>query len=433
MIAILIDFGSTFTKVTAVDLTQAQVLGRSQSPSTVSTDVREGLLHALTLLHEQHAVFDERPKDLSILSGKMVLASSSAAGGLRIAVVGNVPGLTVEAANQAALGAGAKIVGSTAFKLNPDKIAHMVGLRPDLILLTGGVDGGDGETILHNAKLLAGSALAVPIVAAGNRAVTEEVVAVLQQAGKDVRVVDNVMPKAGNLAVEAAREAIREIFMARITQAKGLDGLAGMVPVVLPTPMAVLQGVRIGADGVADEQGWGDMLVVDVGGATTDVHSIGYGHPQGENVIAQGLAESYAKRTVEGDLGIRFNAATIVGRVGLDKLIDDLRQGFPESRVEGPQLSDYIEQITQETGTVPLEKWHIAADAVLANNAVTLAVERHVGRRERIVAREGEAWVHSGKDMRDTHTLIGTGGIFVHNPHAGYILAQRPATDAHGV
>jgi len=82
---------------------------------------------------------------------------------------------------------------------------------------------------------------------------------------------------------------------------------------------------------------------------------------------------------------------------------------------------------------VPLEKWHIAADAVLANNAVTLAVERHVGRRERIVAREGEAWVHSGKDMRDTHTLIGTGGIFVHNPHAGYILAQRPATDAHGV
>ncbi len=433
MIAILIDFGSTFTKVTAVDLTQAQVIGRSQSPSTVSTDVREGLLHALTLLHEQHAVFDERPKDLSILSGKMVLASSSAAGGLRIAVVGNVPGLTVEAANQAALGAGAKIVGSTAFKLNPDKIAHMVGLRPDLILLTGGVDGGDGETILHNTKLLAGSALAVPIVAAGNRAITEEVVAVLQQAGKAVRVVDNVMPKAGNLAVEAAREAIREIFMARITQAKGLDGLAGMVPVILPTPMAVLQGVRIGADGLADEQGWGDMLVVDVGGATTDVHSIGYGHPQGENVIAQGLPESYAKRTVEGDLGIRFNAATIVGRVGLDKLIDDLRQGFPESRVDGPQLSDYIEQITQETGTVPLEKWHIAADAVLANNAVTLAVERHVGRRERIVAREGEAWVHSGKDMRDTHTLIGTGGVFVHNPHAGYILAQRPATDAHGV
>jgi len=432
-LAILIDFGSTFTKVTAVDLTQAQVIGRSQSPSTVATDVREGLLRALTQLHEQHAVFNERPKDLSILSDRMVLASSSAAGGLRIAVVGNVPGLTVEAANQAALGAGAKIVGSTAFKLNADKIANMVGLRPDMILLTGGVDGGDGETIVHNAHLLAASALTVPIVAAGNRAVADEVVAVLRHAGKEVRVVDNVMPKAGKLAVEAAREAIRELFMARITQAKGLDGLAGMVPVVLPTPMAVLQGVRIGADGAADEKGWGDMLVVDVGGATTDVHSIGYGQPQGENVIAQGLAESYAKRTVEGDLGIRFNAATIVGRVGLDKLIDDLRQEFPDCSVEDAQLSDYIEQITQETGKVPQAKWHLAADAVLANNAVTLAVERHVGRRERIVAREGEAWVHSGKDMRDTHTLIGAGGVFVHNPHASYILSQRPLTDAHGV
>ncbi len=428
-LAILIDFGSTFTKVTAVDLTQAQVIGRSQSPSTVSTDVREGLLRALTLLHEKHSVFDQSPKDLSILAGNKVLASSSAAGGLRIAVVGNVPGLTVEAANQAALGAGAKIVGSTAFKLSDDKIKEIELLRPDMILLTGGVDGGDAETILHNARLLARSKLSVSIVAAGNRAVADEVAGELKQHGKEVIVVDNVMPRAGKLAVEAAREAIREIFMARITHAKGLDALTGMVPVVLPTPMAVLQGVRIGADGAGDENGWGDMLVVDVGGATTDVHSIGYGQPQGENVIAQGLAESYAKRTVEGDLGIRFNAATIVGRVGLDKLLDDLRAGFPDFSVEHQQLSDYIEQITQETGTVPLEKWHIAADAVLANNAVTIAVERHVGRRERVVAREGEAWVHSGKDMRDTRTLIGTGGVFVHNPHAGYILAQRPVVD----
>ncbi len=432
-LAILIDFGSTFTKVTAVDLIQAQVIGRSQSPSTVSTDVREGLLRALTLLHEKHSVFDQSPKNLSMLAGNKVLASSSAAGGLRIAVVGNVPGLTVEAANQAALGAGAKIVGSTAFKLNDDKIKEIEMLRPDMILLTGGVDGGDSDTILHNARLLARSRLSVPIVAAGNRAAVDEVAGELKQHGKEVIVVDNVMPKAGKLAVEAAREAIREIFMARITQAKGLDALTGFVPVVLPTPMAVLQGVRIGADGAGDEKGWGDMLVVDVGGATTDVHSIGYGQPQGENVIAQGLAESYAKRTVEGDLGIRFNAATIVGRVGLDKLIDDLRQGFPDSVVEREQLSDYIEQVTQETGTVPLEKWHAAADAVLANNAVTLAVERHVGRRERVVAREGEAWVHSGKDMRDTRTLIGTGGVFVHNPHAGYILAQRSDTDRHGV
>ena len=423
-LAILIDFGSTFTKVTAVDLDTVRLVGRSQAPSTVLTDVREGLLQALNELHERYALFERSPKDLSVLGDKIVLASSSAAGGLRIAVVGNVPGLTVEAANQAALGAGAKVVGSTAFKLSDDKIKEIETLRPDMILLTGGVDGGDSETILHNTRMLARSPLCVPIVVGGNRAAVPEVSALLKQNSKEARVVDNVMPSAGKLAVEAAREQIRKLFMERITHAKGLDQVKEFVSVVLPTPMAVLEGVRLGADGTASEKGWGDMLVVDVGGATTDVHSIGYGHPAGENVIAQGLPESYAKRTVEGDLGIRFNAATILNRVGLDKLAGDLRHDYPEASVPRESLQDYIDEISQDTGLVPREKWHLAADAVLARAAVDLAIARHVGRRERVVAREGEAWIHYGKDLRDTHTLIGTGGVFVHNPFASYILSR---------
>src|SRR6478672_4168576 len=284
-LAILIDFGSTFTKLVAVDLERAELIGRAQAPSTVATDVREGLLQALALLHAHHRVFDHQPKELSVLDGTTVLASSSAAGGLRIAVVGNVPGLTVEAANQAALGAGAKIVGSTAFKLSHHQIAEIEQLRPDMILLTGG-----------------------------------EVAQILQTGKKETLPVQNVMPKAGTLAVESAREAIRQLFMERITHAKGLDEVKEFVSVVLPTPMAVLEGVRLGADGTGEEKGWGDILLLDVGGATTDVHSVGFGYPAGENVISRGLAESYAKRTVEGDLGIRFNAATILHRVGLEKL-----------------------------------------------------------------------------------------------------------------
>src|SRR6185436_6390685 len=154
-LAILIDFGSTFTKLVAVDLERAELIGRAQAPSRVATDVREGLLQALALLHARHHVYDHQPKELSVLAGTTVLASSSAAGGLRIAVVGNVPGLTVEAANQAALGAGAKIVGSSAFKLAADRIQEIERLRPDMILLTGGVDGGDADTISHNAGVLA--------------------------------------------------------------------------------------------------------------------------------------------------------------------------------------------------------------------------------------------------------------------------------------
>src|SRR6266576_3905117 len=147
-LAILIDFGSTFTKVTAVDLDTARLIGRSQAPSTALSD-----------LHGRLPLFERPPVDLSSLGGKTVLASSSAAGGLRIAVVGNVPGLTVEAANQSALGAGAKIVGSTAFKLAAERLGEIESLLPDMILLTGGVDGGDTETILHNARMLGQSAL----------------------------------------------------------------------------------------------------------------------------------------------------------------------------------------------------------------------------------------------------------------------------------
>src|SRR5574341_1622523 len=158
-LAILIDFGSTFTKVVAVDLSNARVVGRSQAPSTVLTDVREGLLQALTSLHERHALFDRAPKDLNVLEGKVVLAASSAAGGLRIVVVGNVPGLTVEAAQQAALGAGAKIVGSTSYKLAEKELQEIERARPDMILLTGGTDGGDSATVLHNARMVAASPL----------------------------------------------------------------------------------------------------------------------------------------------------------------------------------------------------------------------------------------------------------------------------------
>jgi uncharacterized protein (TIGR01319 family) len=430
--ALLIDFGSTFTKVVAVDLDHARLIGRSQAPSTVGTDVREGLLRALAALHERRPVFDRSPQDLSVLAGKTVFASSSAAGGLRIAVVGNVPGLTVEAASQAALGAGGKIVGSTAFKLTGEKVRELQRLRPDMILLTGGVDGGDGATILHNARLLAQSGFSVPIIVAGNFSAAQEVCGILNHAGKEARLVDNVMPRAGMLAVEPAREEVRKLFMERITQAKGLEDVKEFIAVVLPTPMAVLEGIRLGADGTPSEKGWGDMLVVDVGGATTDVHSIGDGLPAGENVIAGGLAEAYAKRTVEGDLGIRFNATTILVRIGLERLAGDLRRDFPGEAVSSEAIEDYIRRISDDTGTVPEAPWHSAADAVLARAAVDLAVARHVGRRERIVAREGEAWVHSGKDLRDTRTLIGTGGVFVHNPFAAYILSQ-PAPGDHRV
>lgn len=427
-LAILIDFGSTFTKITAVDLAASTVLARSQAPSTVLSDVREGLLLALQRLHEAGKIFGRFPSGLDVLEDSVVLASSSAAGGLRMAVIGLVPGLTVQAATQAALGAGAKIVGALSFKLDEGAVQDLAAMRPDMVLLTGGTDGGDSATILHNASLLARAPFSVPVVVAGNAQAASRVCEVLKAGGKEARPAANVMPRPGQLAVESAREEIRSLFMERITEAKGLDKIRALVRVIQPTPMAVLQGVLLGAQGHDGMEGWGDMLVVDVGGATTDVHSIGYGHPAGESTIAPGLAEPFAKRTVEGDLGIRYNAAALVNRVGPDHLAAQLRRSFPQLAVSENEIARYIADISRATDQVPQKPWHSAVDALLSRAAVDIAVERHVGRRERIVSREGEAWVHYGKDMRETRTLIGTGGVFIYNPHAAFILQAPAAT-----
>src|SRR5688572_30926111 len=152
-LVLLIDFGSTFTKVIAVDLDASQVVGRSQAPSTVLTDVRQGLLQALSALHERHSLFDQRPLSLDVLSDHLALASSSAAGGLRMAVIGLVPGLTLLAAGQAAVGAGAKVVGAFAFKLGSKAIDGIVQLRAAMVLLTGCIGLGVCATIRSNGRL----------------------------------------------------------------------------------------------------------------------------------------------------------------------------------------------------------------------------------------------------------------------------------------
>jgi uncharacterized protein (TIGR01319 family) len=429
-LAFLIDFGSTYTKLIVVNLNSAEVIGRSQSASTVQTDVRQGLLTALAQLHEGYALFKSRPRDLGVLDGSLVLASSSAAGGLRMVVIGLVPGLTVEAANQAALGAGSKLIGSWSFKLRDQAIDEIKAQLPDMVLLTGGTDGGDSATILHNAKLLAASRLSVPVVVAGNQAVGGEVADILRRGGKEVRSAINVMPQHGKLQVESAREEIRKLFMERIIHAKGMDRLGDLVSVILPTPMAVLEGAQLGAQGTLEEDGWGDLLVVDVGGATTDVHSIGYGEPSGPQLSDQGLPEAFAKRTVEGDLGIRFNAGTLLERIGIDRFYSKFQQAFPHTHVSQRDIVQYIGNISRDTATVPQTKWQSAVDAELAHIATDIAIERHVGKKERIVAREGEAWIYYGKDLSETRIVIGTGGIFIYNSYCTHVLT--PAMTGEG-
>src|SRR5437868_225172 len=182
--ALLIDFGSTYTKLRAIDLERRRILGSGQGPSTVTSDIMVGMRAALADLEKR---LGKLPRF------KYRLASSSAAGGLRMVTVGLVRELTAEAARQAALGAGAKLVGSFAYRLTRADVTSVTALAPDILLLCGGTDGGNREAILHNARALSASPLACPLVVAGNREATDEAAGLLHAAGKSAVPTANVL------------------------------------------------------------------------------------------------------------------------------------------------------------------------------------------------------------------------------------------------
>lgn len=405
--ALLIDFGSTYTKLRAVDLDLCRIIGAGQGPSTVTTDIMLGMKVALDDLKR-------RIGDLPRF--KYRLASSSAAGGLRMVTVGLVRELTAEAARRAALGAGARLVAAFSYRLTAEDIGKINELSPDIILLAGGTDGGNSEVILTNARRLGESALGCPIVYGGNRAAMEEARTLL--TGKTVIVTENVMPEFNMLNIEPARGAIRQVFMDRIVHAKGIDrAQAEFDAVLMPTPAAVLEGARLVADGVNGRDGLGTLLVVDPGGATTDVHSVAIGGPSVSSAIPQGLPEPRAKRTVEGDLGMRHNAVAIIDAVGLDSIAGDA--GLAPTRVE-VMLKAFAGDVERLPGTSE----EIAFDQALARAAVKIAVRRHCGTVETVYTVTGPAMVQHGKDLSEVGTVIGTGGAIVASRNPGAVLAM---------
>lgn len=397
--ALLIDFGSTYTKLRAVDLSSGTLLGSGQGPSTVTTDLTLGMEAAL-------ADLSRRLNGLPDFCHR--LASSSAAGGLTMITVGLVKELTAEAARVAALGAGARLAGTYSSKLSRRDVASIVGQRPDIILLAGGTDGGNFDVLLHNASALAASGLDCPFVVAGNRSAADEAEEIL--AGKDVRVTGNVMPEIGRLDVEPARAAIRDVFIERIVHAKGLDRAQGFFDsVLMPTPAAVLEAARLVSEGPPGKLGLGELVVVDIGGATTDVHSVASGNPGEGRISRQVLPEPYLKRTVEGDLGMRHNAASIVDAVGLEAFADLCGLSPVECRAQLAAIESNVERLPQAGD-------EHAFDDALALSAIRIAVTRHAGTSEIVHTVNGPVEVQRGKDLTAIARVLGTGGALVHAP-----------------
>lgn len=396
MLALLADIGSTYTKLSAVDLDRAVLVAQSQSLTTPE-DIARGVEAAQSRIEMQLGGWP----DFCVRR-----AASSAAGGLELIAIGHVPDLTGEAARLAALGAGAKVCRTFSYRLQASDMEEIRRLDPDIILLSGGTDGGDGEVLLHNAALLTAERCAAAVVVAGNRDATPEAVLKLRAGGITARSAANVLPRLGQVAVDGARAAIREIFLERIICAKGLKKVEqSFGEILMPTPAAVLQGLQL----LAKHQG--DLLAVDIGGATTDVYSLAEGKPTDDTIVPVGLRPPYAQRTVEADLGIRISAPEVVkiARDQLDGAGDQLAAGSRE-------WSAFAAMLQREPSWVPQDEVEVRQEIALAKACISVAVERHVGRLEILSTPSGKVCLLHGKDLRDIRLLVGTGGILRHLP-----------------
>jgi uncharacterized protein (TIGR01319 family) len=416
-IYLLVDFGSTYTKISAVDLDQEVVIGSAQSPTTVESDITMGLDNALAELYKNH---DIRPDEIC---GK--LACSSAAGGLKIAAVGLVPDLTLKAAKMAALGAGAKVLCAYGYEIDSEITRNIEDKCCDIVLLCGGTDGGNKDVILHNAKELAHSRINCPILVCGNRVTTARVCEILRLAGKQVYTAKNVLPEIDRVEAQSAQEQIREIFISHIIEAKGLDKASSLFQKdIIPTPMASLKAAELLADGTGRESGIGSLLVVEVGGATTNIHSVVNITPVTSQTVVRGLPEARISRTVEGDMGIRYKARTIYDIVGgehLNKLALSLESAPTGATFESDA---YMRLIGECVGYVPQSDAEALLDIALAKSAVDIAVGRHAGHMKTEFSAIGEVTVQYGKNLLDVKNIVGTGGIFKYGKQPEAVLAS---------
>jgi len=388
------DFGSTFTKLTAIDTATGEIIATARAFTTIDSNVMLGFETALTEIHAMCGVRDFEVR----------LAASSAAGGLKMVSCGLVPDLTAKASRLAAASAGAKVVKTFSYELTSADVMEIEEICPDIILLSGGIDGGNKDVLLRNANALAQISGGFCVIVAGNRTAVDVAQETLANAGKRVVTCENVMPQFGKLNIDPAKNAIRDIFIQNIISAKGLDAAQQFMSAeVIPTPLAVFNAARLFAEGLNDESGFeeglGELMVFDLGGATTDVYSMASGLPNNKQVYVQGLIEPFAKRTVEGDIGMRYSLGAMLDVVE-EKDADILTwQAICQSNPAVLAVGEY--------------KHFSPVEQFLATEAIRLSAARHVGFYETAYTPMGDTTIQTGKDLTQVKYVIGTGGAII--------------------
>jgi len=379
--AIVAEVGSTTTVVSAFDGLlgdgpEPHLVGQCTAPTSVADgDVAIGVASARAQLEAK----------LGPLSPAVTLATSSAAGGLRMTVHGLTQRMTAMAAREAALGAGAVVEYQTSGKLRDHDLREIEAAQPSLILLAGGVEGGDSETVLHNTRRLTELAIRPIVVYGGNSAVRSEARELLERAGFRVRATSNVYPGIDELDIVPARAVIHDAFEEHLTQAPGMERIGKIVTGrILPTPGAVLLASEALAAAL------GDLVVIDVGGATTDVHSVTDGSP--ELAALQADPQPHSKRTVEGDLGTYVSARRVA------------------------EMMPAAERPATLPAAVPTTPEEVAAAQALARFAAVTGVQRHAGQLVHLYTPTGRQTAARGRDLTACRIVIGTGGALTRLP-----------------
>lgn len=385
---VVAEIGSTTTIVNAFHniVTNPVFLGQGQGTTSVlEGDVTIGLKEAMDDLCKNIKVHEIKYDEL--------IATSSAAGGLRMTVHGLVYDMTVRAAKEAALGAGANIKYITAGKLRKSDLRKIKEMNPNIILIAGGVDYGERDTALDNAELIAGLNLGIPVIYAGNIENHEDIKDIFEDTDNELYIVENVYPKIDDLNIEPTRKVIQSVFEKHIIHAPGMEKIRNMVTGnIMPTPGAVMEASQVLYNKI------GDLMTIDVGGATTDVHSVTEDSEEISRIILS--PEPIAKRTVEGDLGVFVNMNNIVDMVGQDLLLAVLN-------LDKSSLDNLLENHKSIPET-ELEKRFVE---ILAEYATITAVKRHSGRLMNLYGPSGKKTIAEGKDLTGVKYIIGTGGV----------------------
>jgi uncharacterized protein (TIGR01319 family) len=384
------EIGSTTTLINAFQIhgKEPKFLGRGVHNTTVEKDVTIGLENAIKDLAKNLRTDN--------ITYKEMFATSSAAGGLKVSVHGLVYEMTVRASKEAALNAGANIHLVTAGKIRKNDLYNIVQLKPNMIIVAGGTDYGERDTALYNMREILKLNLNIPIIYAGNIENIEEIEEMFKNIDKRslLKVVENVYPRVDLLNILPLRKVIYETFEENIVHAKGMNKIHNIVnQKIMPTPGSVMESSMILREEI------GNLITIDVGGATTDVHSIAN---TSDDFKEFQEGEPLSKRSVEGDLGVFINHKNVIEMIGKSTLKE--RIGVQNTRFD-ELLSNY--------SYIPKNEDETSLVYELTKFCTHRALDRHVGDLKKVYTSSGQKIIPEGKDLTQVENIILTGGALI--------------------